>query len=113
LLLNLTAEAAWGEITAFQFYAAAKWANQNFIISNRKENDDRLTFEEKRVGLGFRTFCFGRMQFELEAGYVFDRILFAGQGMRNMRSGVALFDSVVLPINQDTFCSIFPIELLS
>lgn len=90
-LLGLTAttEAAFGEIRTRQYFTTVKWTNQSFMLSDRKEEKDRLTIEEKKAGLGIRSFLWGRMLTEAEGGYAFDRLIYSGSGLRNMRGGSA------------------------
>ena len=84
---TLNAEAAYGELKTAQYFFNAGWTNQNFTLSNRIDDRDRLTFEEKKLALGVRAFAFGMMRAELQGGYSFDRIFYIGNGVRNMRDG--------------------------
>ena len=84
---TVNAEAAYGELRTAQYFFNARWTNQNFTLSNRIDDRDRLTFEEKKLAIGARAFAFGMMRVELQGGYSFDRIFYIGNGVRNMRDG--------------------------
>ncbi|MFN3454725.1 MAG: hypothetical protein ACK41T_07150 [Pseudobdellovibrio sp.] len=84
---SVSSEVSFGSVTETQYIFQAAWTNQSYILHNRVEKKDRLTFEEKKISLGVRTFAFDKLKAEIQAGYVFDRITFAGQGMRNMEKG--------------------------
>lgn len=90
--LSLTTEAAYGDIRELQWFTGLKWTTQSFILKDRKEEKDRLTVEEKRAMLGVRKFLLGRVQLEAQGGYAFDRLLYSGTGLRNMRDGSAKLD---------------------
>jgi hypothetical protein len=91
--VSANAEAAFGNIRRFQTYLATNWTTQSYILQDRTEDKDRLSLEEKRAGMGVRTFAFGRAQLQLEGGYAFDRSAYIGQGLRNMEKGSANIDS--------------------
>ncbi|WP_413558258.1 hypothetical protein [Bdellovibrio sp. HCB209] len=80
-------EAAYGRVSFLQTYVAANWSTQSYILENRVDDKDRLYLEEKKVGLGIRSFVFGRAQAQLEGGYAFDRAAYSGDGIRNMKEG--------------------------
>lgn len=84
---SLSTEAAFGEIQKQQTYATLKWTNQGFLPAERSREKDRLTFEEKKLGLGLRKFYFGNTLIETEAGHAFDRLIYLGEGLRNMGRG--------------------------
>jgi len=89
---SLSSEAAFGDVKEYQIYSVFKWNNQSYLLKDRKEEKDRLTYEEKKIGLGVRKFCFGNALVDLEGGYAFDRLVYLGEGLRNMRSGSADID---------------------
>ena len=85
--INANAEAAFGQIRVIQTYLTTNWNTQSYIMENRLEDKERLSLEEKKVGLGVRSFIFRRAQVQLEAGYAFDRAAYVGEGLRNMKGG--------------------------
>jgi len=82
-----TAEAAAGPIETAQGFLALGWNNQSYILTERRADKDRLTVEEKKVGVGARTFLLGKMVAEAQVGYAFGRLLYSGKGLRNFRDG--------------------------
>lgn len=85
--ISANAEAAYGQLKVVQGYLTSNWTTQSYILEDRIEDKDRLSLEEKKVGIGVRSFVFRRAQVQLEAGYAFDRAAYAGQGLRNMDIG--------------------------
>jgi hypothetical protein len=45
------------------------------------------------VGIGARSFLFSKMIAEIRGGYSFDRLLYIGDGFRNMGQGSAELDA--------------------
>lgn len=86
---NLQAQITYGSFDALQVFAMSNWTRQNFIPSSRPEKKDRLTFEEKKVGIGVRTPFLGPLVAELQAGRAFDRSFFIGKGLFNRAGGLS------------------------
>ena len=84
---SATLESAFGEIREGQYFSQLAWANQNFILSDRLEEKDRLTIEEKKLSIGARSFFFNFVKAEVQLGYAFDRLYYVGTSVRNMRGG--------------------------
>jgi hypothetical protein len=86
---TIALEAAYGDVKEGQYFAGANWSTQSFLLSKRVQDKDRFSIEEKKASLGFRTLVFGRVLSEVQAGYAFDRLMYMGQGFRNMQLGAA------------------------
>lgn len=89
----ITTEVAYGQIREIQYFTAASWNNQSFKLKKREEDEDRLTIEDKTVAAGARSFIFDYMLAEAKAGYSFDRQIYVGQGIRDMRRGYSEIDA--------------------
>jgi hypothetical protein len=89
----LTAEVAYGQLKSVRYFTAANWNNQSFLLQDRSTEKERLTLEDKKVSVGARSFILGRMQVEGRVGYAFDRLIYVGEGFRNMKRGSQKMDS--------------------
>jgi hypothetical protein len=86
---TLTTEAAYGAVTDAQVFLQASFNQQRFILHDRQEDRDRLTFEEKKVGLGVRAPVFSAGVGELQVGRAFDRRLYIGQKILQAEKGLS------------------------
>ena len=86
---NIQSEVAYGSIDRFQLFSGFYWARQNYIPSNRDHGKDRLTLEEKKAAVGFRTPLGGSMLAEVQLGQAFDRGIYIGSGPLNKDGGSA------------------------
>jgi hypothetical protein len=91
--LNVNSEVAFGSVDTWQLFTAFNWNRHSFILTERAKKNDRLTIEEKKIGLGLRTPLFDMLDSELQAGYVFDRSAYIGQGVSNKDRGLARMNS--------------------
>jgi hypothetical protein len=90
---SVVLESAYGEVKSVQYFVGGNWSNQSFIMHDYVDSAERLTIEDKKVGIGARSFMFSKMIGEVRAGYAFDRLLYIGEGFRNMEAGSAELDS--------------------
>ena len=86
-------ESAYGEVKSIQYFTGANWSNQSFILHDYVDSAERLIIEDKKVGIGARSFLFSKMIAEIRGGYSFDRLLYIGDGFRNMGQGSAELDA--------------------
>lgn len=86
-------EAAYGAIDQIQFFTGLGFKQQKYLLSNRVEDKDRLTFEEKSAETGLRSPLLPGVFSELKVGYSFDRSAYVGQGLFNKDSGSKNLDS--------------------
>lgn len=89
----IRSEVAYGAIDEVQFFTALGWKQQRYIVSERKEEDDRLTFEEKYSEVGIRKPIYKRASVEGQIGYSYDRSVYVGEGLFNKDRGEADIDS--------------------
>lgn len=62
-----------------EVYLGFEWRNQRYFLVDRRDEDDRLFYYEKR-GLGGATITLSRMvRLDLSGGYAFDRFYFEGE----------------------------------
>jgi hypothetical protein len=94
----LTTEAAYGSAEDAQFFTDFAWGQQNFILSNRVQEKDRLTIEEKKIVFGFRTPIWENARGEVQFGTAFDRSAYIGQGFFSKAGGQT-------PLQSDTYAS--------
>lgn len=88
----ITTEAAYGDAGQVQYLANLAWSNQNFILSNRTDDKDRLTIEEKKISVGVRSFLYDKVLAELKLGRAVGRTIYIGDGFRNMKRGSQSID---------------------
>lgn len=86
------AEVGYGSIDRIQYFTGFYWTRQSYIPSERDKDKDRLTIEEKKAAIGFRTPILGPMIGELQAGRAFDRSAYIGDRLFNKDGG-----SVTIP----------------
>jgi hypothetical protein len=91
---TLQSEIAYGSIEHLQVFTGLYWIRQSYIPSQRENNTDRLTIEEKKVALGVRALVWGPLLAEVQAGQAFDRSIYIGSGLFNTDGG-----SVSIPSN--------------
>jgi hypothetical protein len=90
---SVLVESAYGEVKSIQYFTGANWSNQSFILHDYVDSAERLIIEDKKVGIGARSFLFSKMIAEIRGGYSFDRLLYIGDGFRNMGQGSAELDA--------------------
>lgn len=84
---TIKAEAAYGAVDRAQFFAGLGWKQQRYILSERRTKNERLTVEEKNAEIGLRRLLIPGVFSELQAGYTFDRSMYAGEGLFNKDGG--------------------------
>ncbi|CBW26917.1 conserved hypothetical protein [Halobacteriovorax marinus SJ] len=90
---NLRAESSYGVVNRRQFFIASGMKQQRYMYSERTNEDDRLTFEEKFFELGIRQPILKGSLIEFQTGSSFDRSLYLGDGLFNKDRGEGTFDS--------------------
>lgn len=66
-------------IENFHLYTGFAWQNQRFLRTDRRDDDDRLFFYDKRVLAGLQWQITEQLSLDLQAGFAFDRFLFEGE----------------------------------
>lgn len=84
---TLKSEVAYGEIDKTQFFTGFGWRQQRYLLSERTNEDERLTIEEKNAEIGFRRPLFQGVFSEFQTGYTFDRSIYLGEGLFNKDGG--------------------------
>lgn len=87
------AEVGYGSIDRIQYFTGFYWTRQSYIPSERDNDKDRLTIEEKKAAVGFRTPILGPMIGELQAGRAFDRSAYIGDHLFNKDGGSVSIES--------------------
>lgn len=90
---QIKTEAAYGAIDETQFFAGFGWKQQRYIVSDRTDDEERLTVEEKTAEIGLRRPLFHGVFSEFQTGYSFDRAVYAGEGLFNTDGGNANLES--------------------
>ena len=91
IILNINLETAYALTDNFSLLAGVYSNQQTYIVNERVDDKDRLSFVEDRVGLGLR---FGKtLRSEVMFGYAFNRSIYVGQGFMNRDRGLASLDS--------------------
>jgi hypothetical protein len=76
LLRTVRAKVAYGLTEKSDVYAAFAWESESYWREARDDPDDRLAFNEKRLGLGYSHEFSERVSLGLEAGWSFDRFVY-------------------------------------
>ncbi len=90
---TVSSEVNYGSVDDIQYFANASWSQQSFILKDRINDKDRLTVEEKKIGVGVRTPVLGFIGAEFQIANSFDRRLYIGEGLFKKAGGSANFDS--------------------
>lgn len=90
---TIKSEVAYGAVDKTQFFTGFGWRQQRFILSERINEDERLTVEEKNAEIGFRRPLFQGVFSEFQTGYSFDRSIYAGEELFNDDGGSADLES--------------------
>ena len=83
----IQSEIAYGNVKNIQAFTDFAWNRQNYIPSDRTNNDYRLTFEEKKATVGLRKILFESILSEIQFGYAFNRSIYIGKGFLNKDGG--------------------------
>ena len=89
LATTLIAEAAYGNVTGSQYFVQGSFNQQRYILHDRVNDRDRLTFQERRVGVGYRTPLFSSAYGEVQAGRAFGRSLYIGDKILKTDGGLS------------------------
>lgn len=84
---TMQSEAAYGNIDQLQFLTGFSWNRQSYIPSDRSNDKDRLTVEEKKIAMGMRKSIWISTTGELQLGRAFDRMIYIGNGLSNKDGG--------------------------
>jgi hypothetical protein len=76
LLRTVRAKLAYGFTEKAEVYGAFAWESESYWREEREDEDDRLTFSEKRLGLGLGYQLSERVKLGAEAGWSFDRFVY-------------------------------------
>ena len=80
-------EISHGTIDEIQIFGGASWAQQRFILDEREEQNDRLTFEEKKIEGGIRKPLSTSTMLDLRLGHSFNRTFYVGKGLFDKEGG--------------------------
>ena len=84
---TIQSEVSCGSIDRFQVFSGFYWNRQSYMPSERDNDKDRLTIEEKKAAVGFRTPVWESMLAEFQLGQAFDRSIYIGDGLFNKNGG--------------------------
>lgn len=76
---NVHASIAFEPTDAVKLFAGFDWSNQRFFRHDRRDDDDRLFYFEKRLEAGLQWDIDQRVTLEAAGGWAFDRFLFEGE----------------------------------
>ena len=79
-ITTVLARASYRPYRGFQVYGGFEWGNESYVRYDRREEKDRLTYNQKRALVGFRAFPLKWLSLDFSAGYAFDRFYYEGQG---------------------------------
>ncbi len=82
-------EGTYGLVDELQYFLFTRWKQENFILSDRESDEDRLNIYEKVSGVGLRTTLMkNNLGLEIRAGVSNDRKLYMGNGLFNKDKGI-------------------------
>ena len=91
--LNINSEVAYGSIEHIQYLSGFSWNRQSYMLHNRVDEKDRLTFEEKKLFIGIRSPIFNILSSEFQMGDLFGRSVYVGNKLSHKDGGEAKIDS--------------------
>jgi hypothetical protein len=83
-LRRVRARATYRVFRPVRIFVGFDWDNESYFLADRRDEDDRLFYYEKRVLAGGR-FDLRYVGFEVTGGYVFDRFYFVGERYSDRR----------------------------
>lgn len=81
---RVRARATWRIFRPLRAYLGFDWDSERYLLADRRDDDDRLLYYEKRFTAGAR-FDLRYAGIELYGGYVFDRFYFQGDSYSDRR----------------------------
>lgn len=84
VLRTVSAQSTLKLTDTWSTYLRYAWANQSWFLSDREEDRERLFSYDMRLMAGIRYALTERLQFDLGAGYVFDRFYFTSTKSSDM-----------------------------
>ena len=98
-LHEVEAELTWRLGDRWRLRAGAEWRDEPYLRAGRRDEDDRLTLDEKRAGLGLAVSLGAKGSLELTAGHAFDRFFYEGEGYDDRdRNRVELEDAAFVTL---------------
>ncbi|MCX7803927.1 MAG: hypothetical protein N3A38_01935 [Planctomycetota bacterium] len=99
MIRNVRASVGWRPVEELKLYGGFEWSNRHFYRHDRRRDEDRLWYYEKRAEIGVRWHarpgrCASSSVFlDAAGGYAFDRFWFEGEDYRDrMRDRFRLQD---------------------
>jgi hypothetical protein len=89
----ISGEISHGSISEIQYFFSTSWSQQRFILTDREEDRDRLTIEEKKLELGLRLPLHKNFFVEGKIGRSFDRQVYIGRGLFDKEKGQTRLDA--------------------
>ena len=83
----IKSEVSYGSIDETQVFTGVSWNQQRYLLTSPENEDDRLTFEDKKLEVGLRRPIARKMLGEIKLGYSFDRAVYVGEGLFNRDTG--------------------------
>jgi len=75
---TIHAEAAYAIADGLDVYAGFDWSHSAWFRADRRDDDERLFYYEKRAAAGVRWDVAERVDLDLSGGWAFDRLFFEG-----------------------------------
>jgi hypothetical protein len=85
LLRTVRAKLGYGITEQFDVYGAFAWESERYWRADREDEEDRLAFYEKRLGLGLAYKFSDQFSLGLEGGWSFDRFVYEGEDYDDRR----------------------------
>ena len=76
---NVRAQVSYALLESLRLHAGFDWTSQRFFRHDRQDNDNRLSYYEKRLALGARWDIRENVWLDLAGGWAFDRFWFEGE----------------------------------
>ncbi len=79
MLRNVYAQATYNVLPKVGLYTRFTWNTDAYMLSRRRDKDDRLFYDDKRIAAGVRWQATETIVLDLSSGYAFDRFFFLGR----------------------------------
>jgi hypothetical protein len=90
---NYNFEIAYGSVERSQYLFGLNSGRQSYMLHNRVDEKERLTFEEKKLFLGLRTPLFNKVSSEFQIGDSFGRKVYLGNKLFKKNGGETKMNS--------------------
>ncbi|MCX5906724.1 MAG: hypothetical protein NTY64_05945 [Deltaproteobacteria bacterium] len=76
---KITRKVSYRRLRPLRIYGGFEWRNERYFRADRRDEEQRLCYYEKRLTAGVQVYLNRQISIDLSAGYAFDRFYFEGK----------------------------------